>query len=138
MTGWYQERYISLYNMIKLTDSLEKKFELAWRALSVCPKRLEATYEVLKYTRSKDLWSLQAYALAYVSNKESVKKVDPGFLFFEDLVHSCLFYDEFAIHCYYLGKFEECAEFAFKALQNAPPEQKERIKTNYELAILKK
>ena len=138
MTGWYQERYISLFNMIKLTDSLEKKFELAWRALSVCPKRLEATYEVLKYTRSKDLWSLQAYALAYVSNKESVKKVDPGFLFFEDLVHSCLFYDEFAIHCYYLGKFEECAEFAFKALQNAPPEQKERIKTNYELAILKK
>jgi glycosyltransferase involved in cell wall biosynthesis len=138
MTGWYQERYISLFNMIKLTDSLEKKFELAWRALSVCPKRLEATYEVLKYTRSKDLWSQQAYALAYVSNKESVKKVDPGFLFFEDLIHSCLFYDEFAIHCYYLGKFEECAEFAFKALQNAPPEQKERIKTNYELAILKK
>lgn len=138
MTGWYQERYISLYNMIKLTDSLEKKFELAWRALSVCPKRLEATYEVLRYTRSKDLWSLQAYALAYISNKESVKKVDSGFLFFEDLVHSCLFYDEFAIHCYYLGKFEECAEYAFKALQNAPPEQLERIKKNYELAILRK
>ena len=138
MTGWYQERYISLYNMIKLTDSLEKKFELAWRALSVCPKRLEATYEVLRYTRSKDLWSLQAYALAYISNKESVKKVDSGFLFFEDLVHSCLFYDEFAIHCYYLGKFEECAEYAFKALQNAPPEQLERIKKNYQLAILRK
>ena len=138
MTGWYQERYISLYNMIKLTDSLEKKFELAWRALSVCPKRLEATYEVLRYTRGRNLWSQQAYALAYVSNKESVKKVESGFLFFEDMVHSCLFYDEFSIHCYYLAKFEESAEFAFKALQNAPPEQRERIKKNYELSILRK
>lgn len=138
MSGWYQERYMSLYNMIKITDSLEKKFELAWRALSVCPKRLEATYEVLRYTRSKDLWSLQAYALAYVSNKESVKKVDPAFLFFDDHVHNYAFYDEFAIHCYYLGKFEESAEFAYKALQNAPSEQLERIKKNYEVSILRK
>lgn len=137
-TGWYQERYISLYNMIKLTDSVESKFQLAWRALAVCPKRLEATYEVLRYTRSKDIWSLQAYALGYISNKEAVKKIDSGFLFFIDIIYTFSFYDEFAIHCYYLGKFEECAEFAFKALQNAPVEQVERIKKNYELAILKK
>jgi glycosyltransferase involved in cell wall biosynthesis len=137
ITAWHQERYISLYNMIKLTDSLDKKFELAWRALSICPTRLEATHEVLRYTRSKDLWSIQAYALAYVSNKEAVKTIDPGFLFFEDIVHTCLFYDEFAIHCYYLGKFEECVEHAFTALQHAPSEQKDRMKTNYELAKLK-
>ena len=136
--GYHQERYVSLFNMIKLIDSVEIKFQLAWKALSICPTRLEATYEVLKYTRSKDMWSLQAYALGYISNKEATKKPDPSFLFFEDLVHSCLFYDEFAIHCYYLGKFEECAEFAFKALQNAPPEQVERIKKNYELAIVRK
>ena len=138
MTGWYQERYVSLYNMIKLTDSLELKFQFAWRALTVCPKRLEATYEVLRYTRSKDLWSLQAYALGYISNKESTRKVDPGFLFFDNLIHNYAFDDEFAIHCYYLGKFEECAHSAFKALQNTPPEQFERIKKNYEVSILNK
>jgi len=138
IAGWYQERYISLYNMIKLTDSLELKYQYAWRALAVCPKRLEATYEVLRYTRSKDLWSLQAYALGYISNKEATRKVDPGFLFFDNAVHDYAFDDEFAIHCYYLGKFEECAEFAFKALHNTPPEQLERIKKNYELSILLK
>lgn len=138
MSSWYQERYISLYNMIKLTDSLELKFQYAWRALSVCPKRLEATYEVLRYTRSKDLWSLQAYALGYISNKEATRKVDPGFLFFDNSVHDYAFDDEFAIHCYYLRKYEECAEFAFRALQNAPPEQLERIKKNYELSIVLK
>ena len=134
ITAWQQERYVSLYNMIKLTDSLEKKFELAWRALSICPMRLEATYEVLRYTRLKNLWSIQAYALAYFSNKEAVKKFDPGFLFFQDIVHTCLFYDEFSIHCYYLSKFEECAEHALTALQHAPSKQKDRIKVNYELA----
>ena len=138
MTGWYQERYISLYNMIKLTDSLELKFQYAWRALAVCPKRLEATYEVLQYTRSKDLWSQQAYALGYISNKEATRKVDQGFLFFDNAVHNYAFDDEFAIHCYYLRKFEECAEFAFRALQNAPPQQLERIKKNYEYSILKR
>ena len=138
MTGWYQERYVSLYNMIKLTDSLELKFQLAWRALAVCPKRLEATYEVLRYTRSKDLWSLQAYALGHISNKEATRKVDPSFLFFENTVYTYAFDDEFAIHCYYLAKFQESAEFAFKALQQAPPEQIERIKKNYEVSILKK
>jgi glycosyltransferase involved in cell wall biosynthesis len=138
IAGWHQERYISLYNMVKLTDSLELKFQYAWRALSVCPKRLEATYEVLRYTRSKDLWSLQAYALGYISNKEATRKVDPGFLFFDNSVHDYAFDDEFAIHCYYLRKYEECAEFAFRALQNAPPEQLERIKRNYEVSILLK
>jgi glycosyltransferase involved in cell wall biosynthesis len=135
LTGWSQERYISLYNMIKLTDSLTKKFELAWRALNVCPHRLEATYEVLRYTRSKDLWSQEAYMLAQVSTKAAVQKVDPGFLFFEDLVHSCLFYDEFAIHCYYLDKFEDCAEYTLKALQHAPSEHRDRLRKNYELAV---
>ena len=138
MSAWYQERYISLYNMIKLTDSIELKYQYAWRALSMCPKRLEATYELLRYTRSKDLWSLQAYALGYISNKEATRKVDPGFLFFDNSVHDYAFDDEFAIHCYYLRKYEECAEFAFRALQNAPPEQLERIKKNYELSILLK
>lgn len=138
MTGWYQERYISLYNMIKLTDNLEIKFHLAWRALAVCPKRLEATYEVLRYTRSKDLWSQQAYALGYVSNNEATRKVDSGFLFFDNAIHDYAFDDEFAIHCYYLYKFKECAEFAYRALQNAPPQQVERIRKNYEVAILKK
>lgn len=138
MTGWYQERYISLCNMIKLSDSVETKFQLAWRAFTVCPKRLEAAYEVLRYTRSKDLWSLQAYALGYVANKEATRTVDSGCLFFENWVYDYGFDDEFAIHCYYLRKFQECSEFAYRALQNAPPDQLERVKKNYEVAIINK
>ena len=131
--SWVQEKYVSLLNLIRLTTDINEKYKLAWNAINICPERIEVTYELLKATREKSEWSLQAYALGLLANKQSRKPED--FLFVEQPIYDYLFDDEYSIHCYYLGYDSESARSAFRAMSNAPPAHKLRIRVNYEFAL---
>jgi glycosyltransferase involved in cell wall biosynthesis len=133
--GWIQERYIAYLNLIRLTESIDEKYCLAWKAADLCPSRVEATHEVLKATREKSLWSLQAYALGVIANTNIGKNDKKDMLFVEKDVYTYKFYDEFSIHCYYLGYDEESSDAASKALEQAPPAEEVRIRVNYEFAL---
>ena len=131
--GWDQERYISALNLCRLADTIEEKFVLAWKAIEICP-RLEASHEVLKATREKNLWSKQAYAIGIISSKFS-RNPEPTFLFVEQNVYEYSFDDEFSIHCYYMKYDDESARAAFQAMKKAPPAHQARLRQNYEFSL---
>jgi glycosyltransferase involved in cell wall biosynthesis len=62
---WNQEVYISMMNIIHLTDDKEEALKYAWETLEVCPHRLEAIYGLLQKWRSNEYPpTRQIYALA--------------------------------------------------------------------------
>ena len=131
--GWNQEQYVSLLNLIRLTNDIQEKLKYAWQALDICP-RLEVAYEILKTAREKNQWTQQVYALGIVANTFS-RIPSESYLFVEQLIYDYQFDDEFSIHCYYLKKDEESSRAAFRALKKAPPAHQERIRANYEFAL---
>ena len=133
--GWVQERYVSLLNIMRFTDSIDEKFTLAWKALDVCPQRLECTHDVLRITRMKGQWSHQAIALAEMNKRFAQKSPSPDFLFLHPSVYEFEFDDELAIHAFYMNRDDIAAPAAFRALQKAPPAQQSRIRANYEFSL---
>jgi glycosyltransferase involved in cell wall biosynthesis len=134
-TGWVQERYVAYLNLIRLTDRIDEKYRLAWKAADICPSRIEASYEVLKATRELNMWSIQAYALGTVAMEYWDQEDLQDMLFVETDIYEYKFYDEFSIHAYYLGFDKVSADTAFAALQAAPPAEEVRIRVNYEFAL---
>jgi glycosyltransferase involved in cell wall biosynthesis len=133
--GWAQEQYASLLNLMRLTDNIDEKFRLAWKALDVCPQRLECSHDVLKTTRILSKWSQQALALAEANRRLGHTKVSPDWLFTEASVYDFEFDDELAIHAYYMRRDDIAAPAAFRALAKAPPAQQGRIRANYEFSL---
>jgi glycosyltransferase involved in cell wall biosynthesis len=133
--GWAQEQYASLLNLMRMTESIEEKFRLAWKALEVCPQRLECSHDVLKATRAQSTWSHQALALGELSRKLGHSKVSPDWLFAEPAIYDFEFDDELSIHSYYMKRDDIAAPASFRALAKAPPAQQARIRANYEFSL---
>jgi len=83
--GSEQERYIAILNLISLVDSPTTQLELAWRAIDLCPKRVEAPFTVLQKRRKQGLpVTAQVWALARaVENRVS----DASWLFVNHAVY---------------------------------------------------
>ena len=83
--GSDQERYIAMLNLIGLVNSPTVQLELAWRAIDLCPKRVEAPFTVLQKRRQQGLpVTAQVWALARaVENRVP----DPGWLFVNPMVY---------------------------------------------------
>lgn len=133
--GWAQERYVSILNLMRLTSDIDEKFTLAWKALEICPDRLECSFDVLKTTRILSTWSHQALALAEVNRKFAATQPNPGWLFVDPSVYEYEFDDELAIHAYYMKRDDISAPAAFRAMAKAPPAQQGRIRANYEFSL---
>jgi glycosyltransferase involved in cell wall biosynthesis len=133
--GWAQERYVSYLNLMRLTDSVEEKFTLAWKAIEICPERLECSHDVLKTTRSRGQWSRQALALAEANRRSAPRSPHADWLFVDPASYEYEFDDELSIHAYYMSRDDVAAPAAFRAMAKAPPAQLPRIRANYEFSL---
>jgi glycosyltransferase involved in cell wall biosynthesis len=124
-TAWYQERYISYLNLIRLVDTmslksqdsiLEQKLKYGWKALEICPGRLEAAHSILEFCRKQNLWNLQVYAFALMTVETLEKRDTKNELFTEPEVYTYKFYDEFALYSFYTNHKANALLYGQKAL----------------------
>jgi len=112
--GWKEEIYVSYLYLIDLTDDYKKKLKYAWKAQNVNPKRKEAVYKVLSYTRKKDIYNEELYSLGFIYKDNTL---DTSHLFSDFDSYGWKSYDEFALHAYYTGHFNEANDAFIKAIQ---------------------
>jgi glycosyltransferase involved in cell wall biosynthesis len=126
-TAWYQERYISYLNLIRLVDTmnipsrdsrLEEKLKYGWKALEICPGRLEAAHSILEFCRKQNVWNLQVYALALMTVETLEKRDTKNELFTDPDVYTYKFYDEFSIYSFYTNHKRNAFVYGQMALSN--------------------
>lgn len=124
--AWYQERYISYLNLIRLVDTmsltsthsvLEEKLKYGWKALEICPGRLEAAHSILEFCRKQNSWNLQVYAFALMTAEALEKRNSTNELFTEPDVYTYKFYDEFAIYSFYTNHKKNALVYGRLALE---------------------
>jgi glycosyltransferase involved in cell wall biosynthesis len=124
---WYEEKYISAYNVAKLTNSKE----WAWKAHECNPKRIECLVSYLSFCRSKNIFTREVLAMALYAS--SIQKPTDQHLFLENDVYDWKIWDELSIIAYYCG-FKDLAKTVSEKLMSenkAPSDQMVRIKNNY-------
>lgn len=118
--GSDQERYIAMMNLISLVGAPAAKLELAWRAVDLCPTRVEAPFTVLQTWREQG-WPVtaQVWALAKaVENRVS----ESSWLFVNPSVYEWAFDNEIAVAAFARGCYRECYEASTRCAAWAPEE----------------
>jgi tetratricopeptide (TPR) repeat protein len=130
--GWAEERYVSYMNLIQMTDDLDDKVRLAYKAAEISPNRLECATLCMAAARQKDIWRQDIWALAMVSDNYAVQN---GYLFADPNIYKWRFNDEAGIYGYWTNHATRALEFMKKAIEQAPDEtQKERVQKNIDAA----
>lgn len=116
--GWDMERYMAYVNVIQLTPNLDEKLQLAWRAVEVCPQRLEAPYSVLQAWRQAERPpTQQLYALgAIVTNRVCESR----FIFSNPATYTWMYDDEFAAVAFHTGHYQVSYEASMRLALNGP------------------
>ena len=116
--GWPQERYISLVNLINLTENQEEKLRLTWIAIELCPNRLEAPYFYLQGRRKAGLPATQqSYAIADIIQNRKPDSMD---LFVTSAIYDWGMDDELGIAAFATGRFRESYEASMRCVLHAP------------------
>ena len=127
---WYEEQYMSAYNIAKLTHSKE----WAWKAHECNPKRIECLVSYLGYCRATNKFSKEVLAMAMYAS--TIPNPTDQHLFVETDVYEWKVWDELSIIAFYCGRKDIAKRASEKLLaeNKAPPHQIERIKANYKFA----
>jgi hypothetical protein len=118
--GNIQERYIAILSLIGLTEIPATKLELAWRAVELCPQRVEAPFLVLQTWRQRG-WpvTMQVWALARsVENR----RPDLNWLFVNPSVYEWGIDNEISVAAFARGCYRECYEASMRCAVWAPNE----------------
>jgi tetratricopeptide (TPR) repeat protein len=133
--GWNQERYMAIVNLIGLEDDSQDQMDLAWKAVELCPDRLEAPYTLLRRRRLEGRPVLrQTYALASVCRN---RKVAADWLFATPAVYEWGMDDELAVVAFALGHYQEAYDAAMRCVLNGPAETRENAMRNARAALNK-
>lgn len=115
--GWDQERYMVLVNLIRLANDEQDQFDLAWRAVELCPWRLEAQYTLLQRRRLAGRPpTQQTYALAAVVKTRTPR---PDDLFTTSMIYEWGMDDEFAVVAFATGHYREAYDALMRCVLNA-------------------
>ena len=125
MGGWFEERYVSAYNVAKLTHSKE----WAWKAHQCNPKRIECLVSYMSHCRLTNQFSRELLAMAMYAS--TIPKPSNQ-LFLENDVYDWKVWDELALIAWYCGE-KEIAKHASTTLQSKqiPLDQCVRIAKNH-------
>jgi glycosyltransferase involved in cell wall biosynthesis len=128
---WYEEKYISAYNIAKLTHSKE----WAWKAHECNPKRIECLVSYLSYCRATNRFSRELLAMAMYAS--TIPKPTDQHLFLENDVYDWKVWDELSIIAFYCGVKHIARKASEKLIADnkAPPAQMERIKNNHKFSL---
>ena len=127
---WYEEKYMSAYNIAKLTHSKE----WAWKAHECNPKRIECLVSYLSHCRMTNQFSRELLSIALYASM--IPKPTDQHLFLENDVYDWRVWDELSIIAFYCGS-KDLAKTASEKLisdNKAPADQMERIKINYKFS----
>jgi len=130
MSGsWTQESYMSLVNLIGLSSDAAEIMAYGWRAVELCPERLEASYVLMNRLRllghkpTQQLFALAAIPKGRTPLRES--------LFVNVDVYNWGFDDEFAVVAFATGHYTESYAASTRCAINAPlPEMRENALNN--------
>jgi hypothetical protein len=131
--GWQQEVYISLVNLVNLVPDEREQIDYAWRAIELCPDRLEAPHALLRRRRNEGKpFKQEVFALgAAITNRK------PGEhnLFNDIPIYEWRMDDELAICAFWTGHQEIGYSAACAALMRAPVDQRERLRQNAQFSF---
>lgn len=131
MGRWYEEQYISAYNVAKLTHDKE----WVWKAHECNPKRIECLVSYMSYCRMTNKFSKELLAMGMYA--ASVTKPTDQHLFLENDVYDWKVWDELSIIAFYCGA-KHISKMASEKLisdNKAPAEQMARIRNNYKFSL---
>ena len=116
--GWNQERYMSLVNILHLIDTVDERLALTWKAIEICPDRVEAPYTFLHKHRMQNLpLTQQCYAIARAVTNRTLSR---DFLFANPAVYTWGMDDELAVVAYWTGHYRESYDAALQCAMKAP------------------
>lgn len=132
--GYSEERYVSFLNAIRMTPNFTDAKQYAWDSLDVNPRRRETAVAFFKRVRMThpSTWTNEFFALGLFVSVASSSVPLASFLFAEASAYRWAFSDEFSIVAYYRRQKAHAMEHSRIAYENAPLEQRDRIKINVE------
>jgi len=117
-SAWVQEAYMSLVNLIGLTSDPVALMGYGWRALELCPDRLEASYFLMNRLRLMGHKPThQLYALGSITKSRKSSRTS---LFVNAAVYEWGFDDEFAVVAFATGHYTESYAASTRCAINAP------------------
>lgn len=139
--GWTEEVYYSLFQVGRMKEILQKEkgfsvddiIESYMRAFQQNPWRAEALWAAARFARLKCRFD-QAWSFA----NHGVRLAFPdGALFVTNAVYDFMLLDEYAIACYWTGRYRECRDTCIQLLNDnkVPQEYRDRINANLEHSI---
>jgi len=116
--SWSQEAYMSLVNLIGLGSDPTEIMVYGWRAIELCPDRLEASYFLMNRLRLLGHKpTQQLFALGSVTKE---RKASRASLFVNAAVYDWGFDDEFAVVAFATGHYNESYAASTRCAINAP------------------
>jgi len=116
--GWNQERYMSMVNILGLIKDVDTRIGLTWRAIELCPDRVEAPYTFLRQHRmAGHLLTQQCFAIARAVTNRTVHR---NFLFANPALYTWGMDDELSVVGFYTGHHREAYEAAMRCAMTAP------------------
>jgi glycosyltransferase involved in cell wall biosynthesis len=139
--GWTEEVYYSLFQVARTKEILLEKgkynidevIEGYMKAFQQNPWRSEALWAASRFCRLKCRFD-QAFCFA---NHAVRLPLPEGALFVTKAVYDFMVLDEYAISCYWTGRYKESRDACVELLRNPnlPEEYKERVNANLEHSI---
>lgn len=135
---WDEERYLSLVNAARLAEGLghddDDVLALYERAQIICPYRAEALWSAAKLCRIKGL-----HQKGYQLGRQGITLTMPDGLFIDGWVYDYAMKDEFAIHAYGCGHYQESLDVCLQLLGGSklPVHDRERVAANAQFAAAK-
>ena len=123
-----------LVNLIALTTDQQDQIDLAWRAVELCPWRIEAQFTLLQRRRVAGAPATQqSYALAAVTKNRTPR---PDDLFATPAVYEWGMDDELAVVAFATGHYREAYDALMRCVLNAPtPEMQQNAMKNARAAL---
>jgi glycosyltransferase involved in cell wall biosynthesis len=134
--GWDEEVWNAKFEVAKLTERLQLGVEVITQryleAFNNRPRRAEPLVELARFHRQR-----KQYALAHLYARQAANMLVPNdILFIDTSAYLWRNFDEYAVACYWIGDYAECAKVCGQLLKTGvlPPDQVERVAENLTLA----
>jgi len=111
--GWIQERYMVFVNLIVLVNDPATKISLTWRAIELCPDRLEAQFTLLNQRRQAGIPASQQYFA--IAQFTANRKPSSEFLFCTPAVYEWGMDDELTVVAYDTKHYREAYEASIRS-----------------------
>jgi glycosyltransferase involved in cell wall biosynthesis len=130
--AWVQERYIAIANIVNLIDDMDEQMRLAWRALELCPDRLDVSFFLLnQWRQQKRPLTAELWALATAVEN---RKINPNWLYINHDINHWAFDDILSVMAYEKKDYVRSVCAAARVAVGAPPHGRENAIHNLKLA----